>query len=201
MKCGTQMAVAVLGGYALGRSHKTRLAVLLALLAAGGRLPIDQRELLRRTPLGEPLDKLTGDLRTQLVDSGMAVVKKAASSRIDSLSDRLQERAEAMRVPTRVGREEAEEPEEPRRERRARRARAPEGRRERVREEEEPEEYADEYAEGEDEYYGDEDEYEGDEYEPEEAERRRPARPVRSEPRGRAPRGGEARLRRGRVTR
>ena len=72
MKCGSQIAVGVLGGYLLGRSHKTRLAVLMALLAAGGRLPVDPADLLRRTPLGAeggPLDKLTGDLRSQLVDA------------------------------------------------------------------------------------------------------------------------------------
>ena len=36
MKCGSQIAVAVVGGYVLGRSRKTRLALLLALAAAGG---------------------------------------------------------------------------------------------------------------------------------------------------------------------
>jgi hypothetical protein len=171
MKCGSQIAVAVVGGYLLGRSRKTRLAALLALLAAGGKLPIDQRELLSRTPLGGPLEKLTGDLRTQLVDAGMSVAKKAASDRIDSLSDKLQQRADTLRVPKaarggeRAGTEEAAEegaeaparrerarPEPPRRRRPReeppRRARTPE-----------PEEAPDEY----DEY----DEYEDDEYDDE----------------------------------
>ena len=89
MKCGSQMAVAVVGGYVLGRSHKTRLAALLALLAAvGGKLPIDERELLSHTPLGAALDKLTGDLRSQLVESGMSVAKKAASSGIQRSEER-----------------------------------------------------------------------------------------------------------------
>jgi hypothetical protein len=189
MKCGSQIAVAVVGGYLLGRSRKTRLAALLALLAAGGKLPIDQRELLRHTPLGAPLDKLTGDLRSQLVDTGMAVAKKAASNRIDSLSDRLQQRAEAMRGPgVRKGGEpeETEEPwEEPARPERERREPARRGRergeparRERAREPE-PDEASDEYDEYErddyerDDYEGDEyegDEYEGDEYEGDEYE-------------------------------
>ncbi|MGH3743204.1 MAG: hypothetical protein ACRDT1_17995, partial [Micromonosporaceae bacterium] len=102
MKCGSQMAVAVVGGYLLGQSHKTRLAVLMALMTAGGRLPVDPGELLRRTPLGAeggPLDKVTGDLRTQLVDAGKSVATAAASSRIDSLSDKLQQRADRLRVP------------------------------------------------------------------------------------------------------
>jgi hypothetical protein len=102
MKCGSQIAVGIVGGYLLGRSHKTRLAVLMALAAAAGRLPVDPGDLLRRTPLGAeggPLDKLTGDLRGQLVDAGKSVAMAAASSRIDSLSDKLQQRADRMRVP------------------------------------------------------------------------------------------------------
>src|SRR5437879_2842806 len=120
MKCGSQIAVAVVGGYVLGRSRKTRLALLLALMAAGGgKLPIGPEDLLRKTPLGGQLDKLTGDLRGQLVDAGMNVAKKAASSRIDSLSDRLQEHAETLRGTARRAEEPEEEPERPR----ARRAR------------------------------------------------------------------------------
>ncbi|MFL6055158.1 MAG: hypothetical protein ACJ72W_19940 [Actinoallomurus sp.] len=116
------MAVAVVVGYLLGRRHKKRLAALLALLAAaGGKVPIDERELLRRTPLGAPLDKLMADIRTQLVEAGTSVAKKAASSRIDSFSEKLQ----SMRGPgvTKGGqRGEAEEPqEEPARGQRARR--------------------------------------------------------------------------------
>jgi hypothetical protein len=187
MKCGSQIAVAVVGGYLLGRSRKTRLAALLALLAAGGKLPIDQRELLRHTPLGGPLEKLTGDLRSQVVDAGLSVAKKAASNRIDSFSDKLQQRAESLRTPgvRRPGEpaeaeEEPEAPARPSRERREpsqrRRERAEPVRRERTREEpvrrergREPDDYAeeDEYEEYEDDYERDDrepDDYADDEY-------------------------------------
>ncbi|MCO6008440.1 hypothetical protein NE236_26025 [Actinoallomurus purpureus] len=88
------MAVAVVVGYLLGCRHQKRLAALLALLAAaGGKVP----------------------------DAGRSVAKKAAGSRIDSFSEKLQ----SMRGPgvTKGGqREEAEEPqEEPTRRQRARR--------------------------------------------------------------------------------
>jgi hypothetical protein len=175
MKCGSQIAVAVAGGYLLGRAHKTRLAAFLALLAAGGRLPIDQRELLRRTPLGEPLEKLTTDLRSQLVDAGMSVAKRAASSRIDSLSDRLQQRAEAMRGTVAPEEEEEEEEERPAPRRRPRRPREEEPRRARRREEP-PEEYDEDY----DEYDDFEDDFEDEEPEPRYREERRPrGRPTR----------------------
>jgi hypothetical protein len=170
MKCGSQIAVGIVGGYLLGRSHKTRLAVLMALVAAGGKLPLDPGDLLRHTPLGTeggPLDKLTGDLRTQLVDAGKSVAMAAASSRIDSLSDKLQQRADRLRVPDvkTAGRHPADEeaPERPA-----------------------PGEYEDEY-EGDEEY--------ADEYEPEEPAAQEPPRrsaPLpRQEPRRRAPRSSD----------
>lgn len=167
MKCGSQTAVAIAGGYLLGRSHKTRLAVLRALMAAGGRLPVDPGELLRHTPLGAeggPLDKLTGDLRTQLVDAGKSVAMAAANSRIDTLSDKLQQRADRLRVPdvkTAKRRPTEEEPHE-----------RPES------DEYEDEEYADEY--------------EPEEPVAREASRRSAPLPRQEEPRRRAPRGEEA---------
>ncbi len=98
MKGGGRVAVSVLGGYLLGRGHKTRLAVLLALMAAGGRLPGNAGELLRRTALGGSLDQITEDLRGRLAASGSELAKKAASSPVESLSDILHERTEALRA-------------------------------------------------------------------------------------------------------
>jgi hypothetical protein len=214
MKCGSQIAVAVVGGYVLGRSRKTRMAVLLALMAAGGgKLPISPEDLLRKSPLGGPLDKLTGDLRSQLVDAGMNVAKKAASSRIDSLSDRLQERADTLRgTGGKAGAEPEESEEEPepirsRRDRgappRRRREEPPRRAREPEYDEDEYDEY-DDYDRDEDDDYEqddeDRDDYDEPEPEPErepETERRRrpPARSTRPEPRRRAPRRDDDRTR------
>jgi hypothetical protein len=91
------MALGLAGGYLLGRSHKMKLAAALAIASAAGKHP---GELLRRVPLvgeGGPLDELTGDLRERLVDAGKSAAMAAASNRIDSLSDKLQHRADAMR--------------------------------------------------------------------------------------------------------
>lgn len=96
MGSGGRVAVSVLGGYLLGRSHKTRLAVLLALLAASGRLPDGVSGLLRRTALGGSLDQITGDLRARLSSAGSSIAEKAASSPVESLSDILHERTEAL---------------------------------------------------------------------------------------------------------
>jgi Mg-chelatase subunit ChlI len=200
MKCGSQIAVAVAGGYLLGRTRKTRLAAFLALLAAGGKLPIDQRELLRRTPLGEPLEKLTGNLRSQLVDAGMSVAKKAASSRIDSFSDKLQQRAESMRGTGSVAPEEEEEEEEmPAPRRRPRRPREEEPRRARRREEP-PEEY-DEDFDDEDLDYDDDYDDEDEEPEPRYREERRPRGRSTRPGGGRASARDDDRPRRGRSPR
>jgi len=148
-----------------------RMAALMALIAAGGKLPlpIDAQDLLRRTPLGAeggPLDKLTGDLRGQLIDAGRSVAMAAASNRIDSLSDKLQQRAERMRTAD-VKRQ--RRPAEEETEARGRPA---------------PEEYGGEYEEGEEDYI---EEYEPEERVTREEESRRAAPLPRQEPRRRAP--------------
>ncbi len=212
MKCGSQIAVAVVGGYFLGRSRKTRLAALLALLAAGGKIPIDQRELLRKTPLGAPLEKLTGDLKGQIVDAGMNVAKRAASNRIDSFSDKLQQRADTLRTPRPGGAAEEEDEEEQRPQRKgrreppARRAREAPARAGRSRREPEPEEAPDEYDDYDDDdaYYDDQDDYDDRDdydYEDEEDEDEPEERPSRPAPRRRAPRRDDERPRRGRAAR
>jgi hypothetical protein len=201
MKCGCEMAVAVVGGYVLGRSHKMRLAVLLALsAAAGGKLPIEPSDLLRHTPLSGPLDKLTGDLRGQLVESGMAVAKKAASSGIDSLSDKLQQRAETLRGTGATKDAEPGEAEEPEAPARRERVREEPTRRERARapEREEASDPNDDY----DKYEGDEDECGEPEPERDYREEHRPSpRPTRPEPRRRTPRRDDDRPRTGRTPR
>ncbi|WP_165900920.1 hypothetical protein [Microbispora triticiradicis] len=184
MKDGLKVALAVIAGYYLGRHHKLRLALVLALAILAARLRGEGAAgaLLEQVPkiLGgaaPDLSKITERVRGDVLDIGKAAARRATSRQIDTLSDKLHERAEALRQPRGRGRaateEEEERPEEPRR--RPGRGRA---RRAEPEPEPEPEEAYEEEEEYEEEPYEEEEE----EPEPEPEERPRPrarsARPV-----------------------
>ncbi|MFG1825281.1 hypothetical protein ACGFIJ_22575 [Microbispora bryophytorum] len=188
MKDGLKVALAVIAGYYLGRHHKLRLALMLALAILAARLKGEGAAgaLLEQVPkiLGgaaPDLSKITERVRGDLLDIGKAAAMRATSNQIDNLSDKLHERAEALRQPKGRGRaaEEAAEEEEEEKERpEEARRRAPRRRpqqREREREPK-PEKGYKEEEEYEEEPY----EEEAEEAEPEERRRPRirPSRPV-----------------------
>lgn len=114
MKDGVRMALAVAAGYYLGRHHRLRTAAALGAAALFGRMRGDSGLLDRGMKLlgtSPELEKITDQLRGELVEAGKAAAVTATSRQIDSLSSRLHERAEAMRgsaVPK--GPEEPEKP-------------------------------------------------------------------------------------------
>ncbi len=109
MKGGAQAALAIGVGYLLGRRRKMRLATMLAVAAAAGGLGPGGAVLRRGAKaLGstQALGKLSpqlGDLaqtfRDDLLDAGKAAASAAVTSKIDSLSNSLHERAESLRNP------------------------------------------------------------------------------------------------------
>lgn len=159
MKDGLRIALAVAVGYYMGRKRKVRLALSLAAAGASGRLGKNPAALVKRGSklLGASpeVKNLTETVRGRLVEAGKAAAVTAASSQIDALSDRIQQRTDALlrpRPPARA-REDVEveyeerevcEEEEEYEEERPRRRRAPAGDRpredRRARAEEEPEE-------------------------------------------------------------
>ncbi|PXY23527.1 hypothetical protein [Prauserella endophytica] len=94
MKGGAQVAAAVGAGYLLGRTRKMRLALMIAAAGATGKLGGAPRELLqqgvKRLAASPELSKITDSVRGDLVDAARSAAMAAASSRIDSLNDRLQ---------------------------------------------------------------------------------------------------------------
>jgi hypothetical protein len=117
MKSGLRVAGAIGVGYLLGRTHKTRLALALGVAAATGQLGRAPGELMQRGtkalagsdalgPVAEPGQRL--------LEASKAAAMAAFTSRLDSMSHALTDRADALRAPTlpRSGGQEAEQPKE-----------------------------------------------------------------------------------------
>ena len=116
MKGGARIAVGVGIGYMLGRTHKMRLALMLAGAGLSGRLPGTPQEVIKRgvSALGSSpeLSKITESVRGELLGAARAAAVTAASNQIDSLNERLQQGG-GLRRGKSGGRAEDEGSEEP----------------------------------------------------------------------------------------
>lgn len=103
-----KVALALGVGYFLGRTHKTRLAILLAAGAAtGGFGGVAGRVLTsggRRLAASETLGKLSPDfgnvvdsVKGDLAEAGKAAAMAAISNRLDAVAESIHDRTEAMR--------------------------------------------------------------------------------------------------------
>jgi len=112
MKSG-QVALAVTGGYFLGRYHKMGWALALASAVAGKHLRSQAGEmgsgLLQSSP---ELSRLAADIREDVLSAGKTVAVAAAGNRINALSDKMQDRADALRAGAEEPSDEEEEKEE-----------------------------------------------------------------------------------------
>jgi hypothetical protein len=110
MKGGVQTALALGVGYILGRRRKMRLATMLALGAAtGGAAKLGPAALRQGTKylgktdiagaLGPQVTEIVNTVRGELLDAAKGAAAAAVTSRVDSLSDNLHERAETLRNP------------------------------------------------------------------------------------------------------
>jgi hypothetical protein len=111
VKIGIQVAVGVAIGYVLGRTKKMRLAMTLVSAGAIGRnggageLVKQGTKLLGSAP---EMKELTENVRGRLMEAGKVAAMAAASNQINSLTDRLQERAGAVQGFTASGADEDE---------------------------------------------------------------------------------------------
>lgn len=115
MKCGPQIALAVGAGYLLGRHHKLRMALGLAAAGATGKLGASGSDLLQQglKLLGSSpeLEKIVNSVRGELFEVGKSAARAAAGKQIDTLTSKLHNRVESLRVPGGAGGEEEEEEE------------------------------------------------------------------------------------------
>ncbi|MDV7089971.1 hypothetical protein GXW84_37845 [Rhodococcus sp. IEGM 248] len=111
-----QMALAVGAGYMLGRTHKMKLALMLAGAGASSRFPSGSLgvlgqagKLLADSP---EVAKLGGAVRKELMNAAKTAAVTAASHRIDSLNSRLQSGGDEAAGGKRSKRRRHEEPED-----------------------------------------------------------------------------------------
>lgn len=146
--CKTAVAAALAGGYVLGRTHKAKLAFVMATYFAGRRFGLGPQELaaegLRQLRENPKLAPLREQIRDELLTAARSAASASAERRLTSLADKLRERGNGA----------AEEDEEP-----------PE---EDEYEEDEYEEEGEEEGEEEEEEEGEQEEAEDDEPEEEE---------------------------------
>lgn len=101
MNNGSRLGLAVTAGYILGKFHKMKWALALAALARRGRLPSGPGGLLQQgaklLTSSPEFTNLTGEMKGRLVNAGKAAAVGAVSSKINSLSEGLRQRGDAMR--------------------------------------------------------------------------------------------------------
>lgn len=112
MKQGPQMATAVALGYALGRSRRMKLALMVGGVVLGRRMG-DPKELLAKAGGAvDPSGEVGGALRDRLVEAARTAAIAAASNEIESMSDNLSERAANLRSPQSASSESSESEED-----------------------------------------------------------------------------------------
>jgi hypothetical protein len=107
MNTGARVGLAVTAGYVLGRCHKMKWALAVAALVGRGRLPGGSGGLLQQgaklLTSSPEFNKLTEEMRGRLMEAGKAAALATVSSRIDSLSEGLRERTDAMHAARQAG--------------------------------------------------------------------------------------------------
>src|SRR3954462_436676 len=100
MNNAAKLGAGVAGGYLLGRTKKLKLAVGLGAWLMGKRLQMSPGQLAMQG-LGQPRQspefaEITDRLRNEVGGAGRKALSAAATSRMESLADRLRDRNEGV---------------------------------------------------------------------------------------------------------
>ncbi|MEV3950553.1 MULTISPECIES: hypothetical protein [Streptomyces] len=114
--CKKAVALAVAGGYVLGRTKKAKLALALGSLVAGRRLGLNPQDLLTQgfkkvTELPQ-FQELSVEVKGQLLTAARTAATAMANRRIEGLVDSLRDRTEGLRGPGEAKDEDEEREEE-----------------------------------------------------------------------------------------
>ncbi|MFI0777873.1 hypothetical protein [Streptomyces sp. NPDC021212] len=92
-----KIAVAVAGGYLLGRTKKAKLALGLGMLLAGKKITLDPQQLAKAVADSPLLSGLNAQARKELTGAAKSAATSALSTRMNGLADSLHERTLGLR--------------------------------------------------------------------------------------------------------
>ena len=98
MNTSTKIAMAVAGGYVLGRRRKVKMAILLGSVLLGRRLNLGSlgREAMGKVVGSPAFGQIRDELRGDLASTGRAAATAVLSAPLEKLADRLHERTAAL---------------------------------------------------------------------------------------------------------
>ncbi|GGV13558.1 hypothetical protein GCM10010182_37760 [Actinomadura cremea] len=108
MQSNAKIAVALVGGYLLGRTKKAKMAIGLGMFLAGKKISLDPKELSRLAVASPLVSGLSDQVRKDLVDGTRTALTSAVTQRANTLADTLHERTLDLNDPLRGGREDDE---------------------------------------------------------------------------------------------
>ncbi|WP_055556082.1 hypothetical protein [Streptomyces sp. NBRC 110028] len=97
MMTNGKIAVAVAGGYLLGRTKKAKLALGLGMLLAGKKISLDPQQLARAVADSPLLSGLNAQARKDLAGAARTAATSALSTRMNGLADSLHDRTLSLR--------------------------------------------------------------------------------------------------------
>lgn len=112
MMTNGKIAIAITGGYLLGRTKKAKLAIGLGMLLAGKKITLDPQQLARAVADSPLLSGLNAQARKELSGAAKTAATRALSTRMNGLADSLHERTLSLRGEDDEERAEDEEPED-----------------------------------------------------------------------------------------
>ncbi|MEU0842876.1 hypothetical protein ABZ370_25825 [Streptomyces sp. NPDC005962] len=110
-----KIAVAIAGGYLLGRTKKAKLALGLGMLLAGKKITLDPQQLARAVVESPLLSGLNAQARKELTGAAKTAATSALTSRMNGFADSLHDRTLGLRgeAPDDGGGDEEREDDEP----------------------------------------------------------------------------------------
>jgi len=97
MMTNGKIAVAITGGYLLGRTKKAKLALGLGMLLAGKKITLDPQQLARAVADSPLLSGLNAQARKELSGAAKTAATRALSTRMNGLADSLHDRTLSLR--------------------------------------------------------------------------------------------------------